>query len=384
MKVMVLGSDGYIGWPLTRALLQAGHEVSCFDDGSRRRHVRELGSNSITPILSRESRDRQLKMEYPINFKGWFDFSLGLDSVGFVYWALEQFQPDAIYHLAQQPSAPFSMDGVHKSVSTQQSNVIGTLQLLWAMKEKCPEAHLIKIGSMGEYGTPDCDIPEGTIPHKCLNPHAPQHYCPMEGLPFPRSPGSFYHLSKVHDTNNIILACKIWGLKATDIMQGVVFGNIDNTRLDYDEQFGTALNRFCAQAVINHPLTVYGTGGQTRGWLCLEDSIQCLVIALDNPPKQGTYRVYNQFESIHAVQELAAVVAHQAFERGIEVEIKIYPNPRVESESHYYSPGHDTLFGLGYIPETDISKKVGELIDTILPHKDRIRREVIEPRTEWR
>jgi nucleoside-diphosphate-sugar epimerase len=385
MKVMVLGSDGYIGWPLTQALLSEGHDVTCFDDGSRRRRVRELGSNSVTPIMTLEGRINFLKDNFPNNFKGFFNYSLGTDATGFMKWSLREFEPDTIVHLAQQPSAPYSMKNVHTATATQFENTIGTLQLLWEIKENYPGAHLVKIGSMGEYGTPHCNIPEGTIPHKCLNQETyPDIACPMAGLSFPRSPGSFYHLSKVHDTNNLIFACKTWGLRATDIMQGVVFGNIDNTRFDYDEQFGTVINRFCAQAVINYPLTIYGSGGQSRGFLPLEDSIQCLLLAIKQEPAMGEYRVWNQYESVYSVEGLAAIVSSEASRHGIHCTLQNCVNPRVESENHYYNPTCDTLYNLGYIPTTDISKKIGELIETILPYKSRIKEEVIKPSTLWR
>jgi nucleoside-diphosphate-sugar epimerase len=301
MKILVLGSDGYLGWPLILHLLKKGHEVAGLDSFVRRERVRNCGSNSLTPIETPMYRRLILK-EYSNYIGEKMDISLGECEPFIIRNILKEVKPDTIVHLAEQPSAPWSMISPEKASETQQQNVIGTLHLLWAMKEICPEAHLVKIGTMGEYGTPNCDIPEGEIPEKCL--WRDEMRCPMTGLPFPKSPGSFYHLSKVHDTNNIIFACKNWNLRSTDIMQGVVFGvkvteeetERELTRFDYDQYFGTVINRFCAQAIIEHPLTVYGSGHQERGFLPLKDSIQCLTIAIENPPELGEYRTFNQFE----------------------------------------------------------------------------------------
>jgi UDP-sulfoquinovose synthase len=289
------------------------------------------------------------------------------------------------------------MQSAHFCNTTQYENVLSTLNILWAMHEVCPNAHLIKLGTMGEYGTPDCDIPEGFISEECLAgidykltemSGTTKVKCPMSGLPFPRSPGSFYHLSKVHDTHNIIFACRNWGLTSTDIMQGVVFGITDTeqqllTRLDYDEHFGTVINRFLAQSLINHPLTVYGSGQQTRGYLPLKDSIQCLNIAIDNPPPSGTYRTLNQFENIYSVNELANMVAKSARKAGFTPSIQHIPNPRKEADSHYYNPAHQRLFDLGYIPTTDIQGELDNLVETLYPYRNRVIKSAIMPRTKW-
>jgi len=243
---------------------------------------------------------------------------------------------------------------------------------LWLMREYCPDAHLIKLGTMGEYGTPDCDIPEGFIEDG-----------PMIGLPFPKSPGSFYHLSKVHDTSNVMFACDMWGLSATDVMQGVVFGAMDDTRFDYDEHFGTVINRFCAQAVAGIPLTVYGRGGQTRGYLPLRESIECLTLAMDNPPENGEYRVFNQFAKTYSVRELAMGVVNASLNLSIESSVQNIPNPRVEEESHYYNPKCENLKRLGYEPQWSLNGEIEGMLSKIIPHKDRIIEDVIYPKTRW-
>jgi len=390
MNIMILGIDGYLGWPLALHLLNRGHKVSGLDSYVRRARVEKVNSNSLTPIASNPDREdifyNQGGTDLDFHHLGEGD-----------YYSLRRIlidnEPDVIVHLAEQPSAPWSMVDVYNTSITQQENIIGTLELLWAMYEVCPKAHLVKLGTMGEYGTPNCDIPEGEIPKDCLDPinHFISHDCPMSGLQFPRAAGSFYHLSKVHDTHNIIFACKNWGLSSTDIMQGVVFGvktpemTDDSmiTRLDYNEYFGTVINRFCAQALISHPLTIYGDGGQTRGYLPIEDSMICITLAIENPPTRGEYRVFNQFEQIYSIVELAAIVQIAGDTHGLDVKIKHYENPRKEMESHYYNPYRQKLLDLGYEPTTDIEHVVTKFIGDILPYAGRVKKENLIPHTRW-
>jgi UDP-sulfoquinovose synthase len=284
------------------------------------------------------------------------------------------------------PSAPYSMIDQAHAAFTQTNNVIGSLNVLWAMREVCPKAHLVKLGTMGEYGTPNVDIPEGFFEVEFRGR--------KDTLPFPRQPGSFYHLTKVHDTHNTMFACRIWGLSATDIMQGVVFGTqVDamsddprlRSRLDFDQCFGTAVNRFCCQAVIGHPLTLYGKGGQTRGFLPLRDSMQCLTIAIENPPQPGEYRVFNQFEECYTVEELAYKVREAASAVGLGVEIDHFDNPRTEKEQHYYNPDRQHLIDLGYKPSHDVVAEMRIMIKDLLPHKERIlaRRDILIPDIRW-
>lgn len=391
MKVMILGCDGYIGYPLTYHLLRRGYKVFGIDNTSRRDRVLDLGSDSLTPILPASVRKYRLRAAFEKQFDMLDNVTIG-ESYHTVAELMKYFKPDAIVHLAEQPSAPWSMQDVWCASETQYENVIGTLHILWAMHESCPDAHLIKLGTMGEYGTPECDIPEGKIPIMCLGYQGHERNipgCPMSGLPFPRQPGSFYHLSKVHDTHNIIFACNNWGLRSTDIMQGIVFGLASTheeelTRFDYDQYFGTAINRFCVQALAGIPLTIYGKGEQTRGFLTLKDSIQCLTIALENPPEQGEYRTLNQFESIYTINELATMVARGANELELKTGIEHIPNPRYEAEEHYYNPAHQKLFDLGYVPDTNIQGNINSLLEQLLPYKDRIQPGMIMPTTKWR
>ncbi len=286
---------------------------------------------------------------------------------------LRSFQPDTIVHLAEMPSAPYSMMDVHHAVYTHTNNLVGTLNILYAMRDICPDAHLLKLGTMGEYGTPNLDIPEGFFEVEFRGR--------KDVLPFPRQPFSMYHLTKVHDSHNVIFACKNWGIRSTDIMQGVVFGTrIDamgdapglRTRFDFDQAFGTVINRFCAQAVAGVPLTLYGTGGQRRGFLPLRDSIQCFTLALEKPPEAGEYRVFNQFQEVYALSDLAQMVAEVAGQLGIATRISHVENPRKESESHYFNPDHQGLYKLGYQPTNDIKAEMKLAIEDLLPHKARI------------
>jgi UDP-sulfoquinovose synthase len=370
MKILILGMDGYIGWPLALHQLAIGNEVCGVDNFSRRKNVEEVGSWSATPILSMEKRLEHLKNEY----NGKISFQKGdLTDPEFTNNVVKNFQPDGIVHLAEQPSAPYSMIDQEHTINTQSNNVIGTLNLIYAIKNHSPQAHLVKLGTMGEYGYDHgLEITEGFMEVEFRGKKAT--------IPFPRLAGSWYHWSKVHDSNNIMFACKLWGLRSTDIMQGVVYGTRTNeitnnerlTRFDFDEVFGTAINRYCAQAVIGHPLTVYGKGGQTRGFLALVDSIQCISLLLDNPPEDGVYRVVNQFDEQYMVSELAQRVQAIGNKKGLNVTIKNIENPRVEKEEHYYKADHEQLKKFGFKPTRHIDDEIGIMLDDLIQHKERI------------
>ena len=383
MRVFIAGIDGYLGWPLAQVLAARGHEVAGCDTFSRRQWVEEISGHSALPVYSVEERWQAFRTRYG---KG-FDFREGnlLDYV-FLKQFLGDFQPDAIVHLAEMPSAPYSMIDQAHAVFTQHNNVICNLNILWAMKEVCPVAHLVKLGTMGEYGTPNIDIPEGFFEVEFRGR--------KDYLPFPRQANSFYHWSKVHDSNNIMFACRIWGLRATDIMQGVVFGTqIDemgddprlHSRLDFDQCFGTAINRFCCQAVIEHPLTVYGKGGQARGFLPMRDSMQCLAIAIENPANSGEYRVFNQFEESYTVEALAELVRQAGDDIGLNVEVHHYDNPRKELEEHYFNPDRNHLINLGYQPTHDVKAELRITLGDLAQHRERIleKKDVLIPDIRW-
>jgi UDP-sulfoquinovose synthase len=359
-RILVLGGDGYLGWPTAMALSRAGHRVAVVDNFAKRQWEQELGVRPLFPVPSLDERARAWhevsEREIAVEVGDICDY-------GFVESLIERFRPDTVIHYGQQPSAPYSMIDVHHATYTQQNNVVGNLNLLFAIRDRSPETHLIKLGTMGEYGTPDIDIEEGYL--------AVNHNGRTHTFLYPKTPGSMYHLSKVHDSHNIHFATRIWNLRATELNQGVVYGvETDESALDsrlatsfhYDEVFGTALNRFCVQAVIGHPLTVYGKGGQTRGYLNIRDTIACVALAAANPAAPGELRVYNQFTEQFTVLELAERVKTAGQHLGWSVEVEHTPNPRKELEEHYYNARHSKLLDLGLQPRL-LSE---ELIDTML------------------
>jgi UDP-sulfoquinovose synthase len=297
-----------------------------------------------------------------------------------------EFEPEAIVHLGECPSAPYSMIDVDHAVFVQTNNLVSTFNILFAMRDIHPKAHLVKIGTMGEYGVPKTDIPEGFFEVEFRGRR--------DRFPFPRQAGSWYHWSKVHGSNNVMFACKLWNLRATDIMQGVVFGTRTDemqkdehllTRFDFDQVFGTVVNRYCAQAVIGHPLTPYGKGHQKRGFLPLRDSMQCLTLAVEKPPPQGEYRVLNQFEEVYDVTDLALKVQRVAREIGLPVEVRNLENPRRELEEHYYRPDHNNLFELGYQPTHDVETEMKVMLEDLVRYRERIeeKRAQLIPDVRW-
>jgi len=303
----------------------------------------------------------------------------------FVCSAIRSFEPDAVVHFAEQRAAPYSMIDRNHAVLTQVNNVVGTLNLLFALREFRPECHLVKLGTMGEYGTPNIDIEEGYI--------TVEHNGRRDVLPFPKQPGSFYHLSKVHDSHNIMFACKIWRLRATDLNQGVVYGTMTPetameealiNRFDYDEVFGTVLNRFCAQAAAGHPLTVYGKGGQTRGYLDIRDTVQCVELACLHPAQPGECRVFNQFTEQFSVLDLARMVQAAGRKLDLRVEIDHLPDPRVESEEHYYNARHSKLIELGLKPHLLSESLLDSLLNIAMRYRDRVDPALFLPRVNWR
>lgn len=382
MRVLVLGGDGYCGWATALHLSERGHEVGIVDSLVRRHWDSTLGVDTLTPIApigKRVERWRELTGRRIELYIG------DLCDYPFLQNAMRRFGPDAVVHFGEQRSAPFSMIDREHAVMTQVNNVVGTLNLLFAIRELCPECHLVKLGTMGEYGTPNIDIEEGYI--------AIKHNGREDRLPYPKQPGSFYHLSKVHDSHNIHFACKIWGLRATDLNQGVVYGVLtDQTaiddvlinRLDYDGVFGTALNRFCIQAAIGHPLTIYGKGGQRRSFLDIRDTVRCVEIALCKPAEKGEFRVFNQFTEQFNILELAEMVRRVGDELGLDVEVQHIPNPRVEKEEHYYNARNTQLRDLGLAPHCLSDSLLDSLVNFAIRFKDRVDRAQILPQVTWR
>lgn len=382
MRIMVLGGDGYLGWPTAMHLSGRGHTVAVVDNMARRAWDYEFGAESLTPLCSLQER---IATWQTLTGRSIAAYIGDLTDYTFFEPAVRDFQPDAIVHYGEQRAAPYSMIDRRHAVFTQVNNIVGTLNVLYAIADHVPDCHLVKLGTMGEYGTPNIDIEEGFI--------TITHNGRTDTLPYPKQPGSFYHLSKVHDSHNIMFCCRIWGIRATDLNQGVVYGvdteetAIDKrlaTRFDYDGVFGTVLNRFIVQAVAGLPLTVYGQGGQTRGFLDIRDTLACVELAILNPPDKGEYRVFNQFTEQFNVLELAQAVKAAGEELGMPVVIHNLPNPRVERESHYYNAAHTKLLDLGLKPHYLNETLIDSMFEVVQQHRSRIKEELVMPGVDWR
>lgn len=382
MRVLVIGGDGYCGWATALYLSDRGHEVGILDSLVRRHWDQQLQIDTLTPIAPIKQRIQRWK---DLTDKH-IDLYVGdITNYAFLDQALTEFQPEAIVHFGEQRSAPFSMIDREHAVLTQTNNVVGTLNLLYIIREKFPDCHLVKLGTMGEYGTPNIDIEEGYI--------TIEHNGRKDTLPYPKQPGSFYHLSKVHDSHNIHFACRVWGLRATDLNQGVVYGVLtDQTgmdellinRLDYDGVFGTALNRFCIQAAVGHPLTVYGKGGQTRSFLDIRDTVRCVELAIETPAKPGEFRVFNQFTELFSVLDLAKKVQEASAAMGLKVEINNIENPRVEAEEHYFNAKNTNLLDLGLQPHYLSDSLLDSLLNFAVKYKGRVDNSEILPKVKWK
>jgi UDP-sulfoquinovose synthase len=379
MKILVLGGDGYLGWPTALHLSQAGHDVAVADNFARRSYDNELGVESLVPIEPLRTRIavwRELTGASIGCYVG------DLTDPLFTYHIIRDFEPEAVVHFAEQRAAPYSMIDRRHAVYTQANNVVGNLNLLFAIAETNRDIHLVKLGTMGEYGTPNIDIEEGWLDV--------EHNGRTDRVLFPKRPGSFYHLSKVHDSHNIEFACRIWDLRATDLNQGVVYGQQTPetarderlaTRFDYDAVFGTVLNRFVIQSVIGHPLTVYGTGGQTRGIIDIRDTVRCIQLACENPANRGEFRVFNQMTESMSVKEIAETIQRCSPE---DVTIEYLDNPRVEAPEHYYKVKHTKLVELGLEPHLLSGTLIESLFEITKRYAHRVRPEALRPTVNWR
>ncbi len=382
MRVLVIGGDGYCGWATALHLSNRGHDVAILDSLVRRHWDAELCVETLTPIAPIQYR---LQRWRDLTGKT-IDLFIGdICNYEFLKDSMLKFQPDAVVHFGEQRSAPFSMIDREHAVLTQSNNVIGNLNLLYVIHEHFPDCHLVKLGTMGEYGTPNIDIEEGYI--------TIEHNGRKDTLPYPKQPGSFYHLSKVHDSHNIQFACRIWGLRATDLNQGIVYGVLTEeagmdelliNRLDYDGVFGTALNRFCIQAAVGHPLTVYGKGGQTRGLLDIRDTVRCIELAVLNPAQAGEFRVFNQFTELFSVADLAEKVKEAGQAMGVKVEVTNLENPRVEKEEHYFNAKNTKLLDLGLQPHYLSDSLLDSLLNFAIKYKNRVDHNHILPKVKWR
>ena len=396
MRVMVLGLDGYLGWTLALWLGALGCQVSGMDNYGRRDWVMERGAHSVVPIARMTERLHAARevLGIDINFRK-MDIMNRSHLKGF----LEEVKPEAIAHYAEYPSAPYSMIDADHAISVQQNNVLGTLGLLFLMRDTCPETAVLKLGTMGEYGTPLTGRPlfEGMFPADAVL-HWDDREWSLGGELTPRDPVSFYHVSKVQDTYNVYEACKYWWLRSYDIMQGIIYGVHTpqvaadprlRTRLDVDEWFGTVMNRFVAQAVIGFPLTLYGTGEQIRGFIGLEDAMQCMARLISHPPEPGQYDVVNQMSGFYSLRHLADTVGRIASrEFNLPVTVQRVENPRVESDIHPFEPIYSKLPDrFGFEPKVTLEDEIYRMLELLTQPdiKQRIqeKKHLILPKTWW-
>lgn len=382
MRILILGGDGYLGWPTAMHLAARGHMVSVVDNYLRRRVCMETDSMPLVmpPLLPERVVKFKALTGYEIqaHVGDCRDFSR-------LFALVREFKPDTIIHYAEQPSAPYSMTDYESARLTLDNNLGATFNVIWAVMKGAPDCHIVKLGTMGEYGTPNIDIEEGWL--------AVEHKGRKETFLFPRQAGSLYHTTKVLDTDLLWFYVRTYGLKVTDLMQGPVYGlrtpETDlapelGTLFNYDDIFGTVVNRFVTQAVVGIPLTVYGKGGQTRGYLNIRDTLQCIELAAENPPSNGQLRVLNQFTEQFTVNELAERVHRVGNQLGLNVRIKSVANPRKEAEDHYYNPVHSGLLDLGLEPHFLTDDVMADMLQTVMRHRDAIDTRKILPRVRWK
>jgi UDP-sulfoquinovose synthase len=381
MRVLILGGDGYLGWPTAMHLTAKGHEVTVVDNYLRRRLSREEDAETLfeTPNLHERARLWNRKSGYNVEV-----FIGDLTCWDFAAEVFRKSVPEVIIHYAEQPSAPYSMLRRPAASLTLQNNLLVTANVIFAVREFTPDAHIIKLGTMGEYGTPDIDIEEGWIDI--------EHKGKRGRFLYPRQAGSLYHTTKIMNTDLLWFYVRMWNLRVTDLMQGPVYGmtTYETGRdeklfpfVNYDEIFGTVLNRFMVQAVVGYPLTVYGKGGQTRGFLNLKDTMQCVLLSMENPPEKGELRIYNQFVELFSVNELAEKVQRVGNQLGLKVRIRPVENPRKEAEEHYYNPVHQGLLELGLQPHYLTDEVLAEMLETVSLFKANIQEHKIIRRVRW-
>lgn len=381
MNILILGGDGYLGWSAALKFSKDGHKVTVVDNYARRTLAEQTNSAPLLQSYSLTEKSRLAKDFLGLTIEvAILDLSVSEN----MFQIVRQVKPEAIIHFAEQPSAPYSMRGFSEAQYTLRNNLDVTFNCIWAIMEEVPECHLIKLGTMGEYGTPNIDIKEGWIDIE-LNGRSDKFL-------YPRAAGSLYHTTKVLDTDLLWFYTRTHGLRVTDLMQGPVYGispfeeeipDVLLPHFHYDDIFGTVINRFLVQAVSNYPLTVYGHGGQTRGYLNLIDTMQCIDLALENPVTEGELRILNQFTETFSVNELAKRVQLAAAAIDIDVKINQLPNPRLEKEDHYYNPENTGFTELGLKPNYMTEPVLERMLRMILKNSDKINRDIIQPRVKW-
>lgn len=382
MRVLILGADGYLGWPTCIHFSQRGHEVIGVDNYFRRNAAVEL---DCEPLLPTPNLIQRAKVWEELTGKK-INVHIGdATNYTFLLQMFKEYEPEAVIHYAEQPSAPYSMINRDKAAFTLQNNLMSTLNIIYAVKETNPDCHVIKLGTMGEYGTPNIDIEEGWLEI--------EHKERKDKFLFPRQAGSLYHTTKVQDTDMIWFYVRTWGIRVTDLMQGPVYGiSTDEADIDsrlvpnfnYDEIFGTVLNRFIVQAIANYPLTVYGKGGQIRGYLNLKDTMQCVYLSATQPAKNGELRIFNQVTETFSVNELADKVCAVGKKLGYNVKVDHIQNPRKEKEEHYYNPKYTGLLELGLKPNYLTDDVLAGIFRVVEQYKDRVNREAIFRGVKWK
>jgi UDP-sulfoquinovose synthase len=384
MRILILGADGYLGWPAMIHFANLGHEVAGVDNMIKRYWEAQVGVSPIQPIEPLVRRQAIFKEASGLDVKLYIgDIA---DNPKFVYSVFDDFKPEAVIHLGEQPSAPYSMRDRSACVDTQRNNIVGNLNVMFAIQRSVPDCHLVKLGTMGEYGTPNIRIEEGWL--------EVEHRGRKDRVLYPKKPGSFYHCSKVADSVNLEFACRVWGARVTDLNQGVVYGFPHNnysdipglhTSFHYDAVFGTVLNRFMAQAIVDYPLTVYGNGSQTRGYLHIDDTLKCLEIACNNPANTGEFQVFNQFTETFSVLELAKKVSDTAEKMfGKKCALQHLTNPRVEQYDHFYEAVNSGLLERGLEPKYLDERAMASVMERLERNKNTIRTSEFAPQTCWK
>ncbi|TIH15944.1 NAD-dependent epimerase/dehydratase family protein [Marinifilum sp. JC120] len=394
MNALILGGDGYLGWPTAMYLSKRGHQVTVVDNYMRRNACTELDVGMLYPLPTLQERAKiwnektglEIKvviadLTCPEMMRSLFSGTVKYD------WAVDHSYsgaPDSVFHYAEQPSAPYSLLNYKYANKTVSNNLLVTNNLMFALRDLSPETHVVHIGTMGEYGTPNIDIEEGWLEI--------EHKGRKDKFLFPRQASSLYHTTKIMDTDLMWFCVRMWGLKITDLMQGPVYGleteesAIDerlSTIFNYDEIFGTVINRFVVQAVTGYPLTVYGKGGQTRGYLNIKDTLQCVEKVALSPAKAGELRIYNQVMELFSVNEIAAQVQRVGTALGYDVEIQQLENPRKEAEDHYYNPTYQGLLEIGVTPHYLTDEVITSMFNLVAKHKKNIRNDVIFKGVKW-
>lgn len=381
MNVLILGGDGYLGWPTAMHLSAHGHTVAVADNYLRRNICREVNAQALYPVPNLHERVRLWESVSGHRIRTYFGDLAQWDVTADVF---RDFQPEVVVHYAEQPSAPYSMLDRRSAALTLNNNLQVTANMVFAVREFCPDAHIVKLGTMGEYGTPNIDIEEGWLDV--------EHKGRSHRFLYPRQASSLYHTTKIMDTDLLWFYVRTWGIRVTDLMQGPVYGVFtdetgDDERLfpffNYDELFGTVLNRFVVQAVAGYPLTVYGQGGQTRGYLNLRDTLSCVRLAMENPAERGELKIFNQFTETFSVNQLAEMVCRVGEKMGLGVTVQSLPNPRKELEKHYYNPAHTGLIELGLEPALLTDEVLGALMEFVLKHRDNVVHDAIFKGVKW-